>query len=309
MLALPQEVRQNIWRNLFVASDPIKVRDLWTQIHPRECPKLHPAILGTCRQLWREGIRVLYGGNTFLYVVRETTPVPQQQEVIVDIPGLAFNQYGVGDQLSEAAMSDDEYVESLRPTDLSTGFGDGHINKYGRFFRRIKIVAEANRSGPEYRETMIQAIEAFVKLRSRPASLHTITIEVSPLRNHDTKTITFVDFFKRESRVVVAMKRLPTQFINIMVKTPLRTPSLFLDMRYAALIRRSKRGEHDPWAGDRVMLFTRRMNADAARMALNSLAREVQRVFETDEKLLSIRGDDGLEGCSDSDESDEPMSD
>jgi hypothetical protein len=293
LLNLPVEVRENIFKCLLTIDEPIRVRQGWTKVYPRCRPGLQTSILRTCDQFYTEGTGILYGQNTFLYLVRDAGPVPIQQVI-------GITPSGPGDVIAdvESNFSEDEFQEHESDGEFGGYDPDGceqeiNIKKFGYLFRKIHLVAEANRSGPAYRETTARAIETFTTLYPRRANIHTITIEISPLKDHSTGRLSFVDYFFPSSCVMQALRKLPRQFIEVLVHTHVDIVSLDMDMRYAARIRRSNRGEEDMWKDDALMLKNRAAKARQAYAIMNSLALNIRREFEQTEEQLMDGEDDG----------------
>jgi hypothetical protein len=292
----PREVRDSIYHHLLVSNEPIHVRQLWTQIYPRRRPGLYTAIMRTSKKMLRETLPILYGRNNFLYLVREPTKVPSsppKDAIVVRSPHSPNWDVDVL-TVDGKDHAEEEFVDpparGVRQKKIAED--QLRVKKMGHFFRKITIVAEENRSEREYRETMARAIETFCNL-NKVASLHTITLELTPMLNSRCAPPSFISWFDRHSNVVMALKKLPTQFIKVVVNNARQKDEpiqpLLIDMRYKAWARRSMRGENDLWEDDELMLESRRRKALAARRALNFLATNIKAHWELD---VPARDDD-----------------
>ncbi|KAK1966621.1 hypothetical protein LY78DRAFT_657081 [Colletotrichum sublineola] len=284
LMRLPVEIRQKIYREILVAKDPIRVRQGWSAVYPRNRPMVETSILRACRQVRNEAVDVLYGENTFLYLLRETAKSPAtnilgENEIVVQHPLM------VDEPLSEyEGNSEDEYDEDdLLPAAQSTQDPEVEIDicRYGHKFRNLMIVAEPNRFDKGYLLSMANAIGIFRNLKPLRARVHTITIEITPIRQIDTGEISFLDFFEKTSEVIRALKGLPCQFIEVLVNTGGGNQErIRLNMKYAARIRRAKRGQEDIWSNDQVMQSYRSMKAGEAQRSLEKLSVMVRDIWE-----------------------------
>ncbi|CAO2649306.1 Nn.00g066910.m01.CDS01 [Neocucurbitaria sp. VM-36] len=75
-LALPAELRNQIYRELLLTNIPLQLahdRPSWPDIAvPGK--RLHPTVLRVCKTLWQEGVSVLYGENTWYLHLDKTLP-------------------------------------------------------------------------------------------------------------------------------------------------------------------------------------------------------------------------------------------
>ncbi|KAK6220043.1 hypothetical protein QIS74_05545 [Colletotrichum tabaci] len=281
---LPLEIRQKIYKEILVAKNPIRVRQGWSAVYPRNRPLVETDILRVCRQVRNEAVNVLYGENTFLYLLRETAMLPAtnslgENEIVVQHPLLAeehLSEYG--------GNSEDEYdgadllpmARSMRDSEIEID-----IRRYGHKFRKLMIVAEPNRTEKGYLLSMANAINVFRNLKPIRPRVHTLTIEITPIRDIHTGEISFLDFFEKTSEVVRALRGLPCQFIEILINTGGGNQErIRLNMKYAANIRRAKRGQEDAWENDRVMQSYRSAQAGEAQQSLDSLSVMIQEVWE-----------------------------
>ncbi|KAK1995852.1 hypothetical protein LX36DRAFT_639073 [Colletotrichum falcatum] len=284
LMKLPIEIRRMIYKEILVVKDPIRVRQGWSAVYPRNRPMVETSILRACRQVRNEAVDVLYGENTFLYLLRETAKIPAtnilgENEIVVQHPLMA------DEALSEyEGNSEDEYDEDdLFPAALSAQDPEVEIDicRYGHKFRNLMIVAEPNRFDKGYLLSMANAIGVFRNLKPLRARVHTITIEITPILQVDTGEISFLDFFEKTSEVIRALRGLPCQFIEILVNTGGgKQERIQLNMKYAAGIRRAKRGQEDIWKNDQIMQSYRSMMAGEAQQRLEKLSVMVRDIWE-----------------------------
>lgn len=71
LLLIPLEIQEMVFENLLLADDPIQVLHGWAKLYQRQRSNLHPAILSTCRAIYRNASVFLYGRNVFRYMVRD----------------------------------------------------------------------------------------------------------------------------------------------------------------------------------------------------------------------------------------------
>ncbi|KAK2029688.1 hypothetical protein LX32DRAFT_718138 [Colletotrichum zoysiae] len=299
LMKLPIEIRRKIYKEILVVNDPIRVRQGWSAVYPRNRPMVETGILRVCRQVRNEAVDVLYGENTFLYLLRETAKLPAtnmmgEDEIVVRHPLMADEP-----PLSEyEANSDDEYDEDeLLPEARSARDPEVEIDicRYGHKFRKLMIVAEPNRFDKGYLLSMANAIGVFRNLKPLRARVHTITIEITPIRQVDTGEISFLDFFEKTSEVIRTLKGLPCQFIEVLVNTGGGNKErIQLNMKYAARIRRARRGQEDIWKNDQVMQSYRSMKAGEAQRSLEKLSTMIRDIWEEPNRRFvgSLAGDD-----------------
>ncbi|RYP79810.1 hypothetical protein DL769_002755 [Monosporascus sp. CRB-8-3] len=251
---LPAEIRDEVFRRVLVWPRDIRVLRGWTLVFPRQRPRLAAglALLRTCEVLRLQGMRILYGENTFLYLIRDPSDAhPATRPVLRGV-----------------------YGNSVIPVD-----------RYGHLIRRVKVVVEANRMcGREYRDNFIKAVTKFEGGLAIPATLRTITIEVPALtaldlgNGRDPLHVPICNFFSGDgSKVISALKKLNVQYIRVLATD--RSARLFegqIDMRYYADQKHHKNRGDDPAAGDEVMMNTRKTNAAKAEARLNSLPYNLQ---------------------------------
>lgn len=277
-LRLPIEIRNKIYQLILVAHHPIRVQQGWSTVYPRTRPRVTTSILRVSKMVRREATNVLYGDNTFLYLLRETASPPRDNEIVVQHPLAAAEN-----PLSEHQDSDDDEYNC---DELAVGFNhnadvDIDIPRVGHKFRHIVIVAEPNRSEIGYLHSMANAINVFRQLKPIRPRIHTITIEITPTRDADTGDVTFVNFFEKTSAVMKALRGLPCQYIKVVVKTGQEEKSFTINMTHAATLRRTRRGESDIWKGDYVVQMNRHARAGEAQENLERLPADIRDFFES----------------------------
>ncbi|KAI0119358.1 hypothetical protein F4814DRAFT_458665 [Daldinia grandis] len=151
---LPIEIRDEILRYMLVSPRDIAVFKGWTRVYGRRGPKLDLAILYTCRVLWLEGLRILFGENTFLYNIRDP---PDYLETTGKVMGRVF-------------------LKDKIPFD-----------KYGHLMRHIKINVPLNRLNGVVIGNFCHAIRKFVPGHglAKPAHLHTLTLKIPAVQVRD----------------------------------------------------------------------------------------------------------------------------
>ncbi|ROW06033.1 hypothetical protein VMCG_04610 [Cytospora schulzeri] len=175
---LPLEVRQLIYRHLLCARGPIQVLNGWSRLFRlQRREKLHPRILGASRPIFDEAVRVLYAENVFRYVVRDTRA--ERMAHVPDAPTI-------------------------------------NVETYARYFRRLELRVERNRTGPLYGVALARALDI---LKINGANLYKLTIDVSP-RIEEDDTVSMTRWFDQGGPVNTGLKALSTSFIQIHLTTP-----------------------------------------------------------------------------------------
>lgn len=177
------EIQENIFEYLLLADDPIQVLEQWSKLKHGQPSGLHPAILRTCKTMFRNASAFLYGRNVFQYLVR--------------------------DMVQPAAR---------RPSERDNGDNDVEryidVEKYVPLFRKLELTIE-RRTESGYCDSLASAIGL---LNEHGANLHTLTLDVSPSVEGDTLSI--VGYFFRNGAIVEALKALRTCFITVLVFPP-----------------------------------------------------------------------------------------
>ncbi|KXH60687.1 hypothetical protein CSAL01_11227 [Colletotrichum salicis] len=301
-LRIPLEIREDIYKYILVADEPIRVRQGWSAVYPRNRPGIRTDLLLTCRQVRREALNTLYGENTFLYLLRDAAEPPAlnaqgENEIVVQHP-LANDALSDYEADSADEYSDDDDRIPVSSSSLGNNYTGTEIDvrRFGHKFRKLMIVAEPNRAEASYRLSMANAINVFRLLRPIRPRIHTLTIDITPQRDPSTGDLSFLDFFERSSEVVRTLRGLPCQFIEILVNTGVSgsgiggdgegnpakrgQEKIRLNMKYAANIRRAKRGEKDLWRDDQVMQSYRSAKAGEAQRKLESLPAAIRKIWE-----------------------------
>ncbi|KAK6071801.1 hypothetical protein SCUP234_09516 [Seiridium cupressi] len=250
---VPTEVRDMIFRHLLVHHRDIRVLRGWSLVFPRSRPNLEANVLRVCRVFYRQGLRILYGENTFVYLVRDPSSWRTDTDIVV------------------------KHV-----------YDRGHvpIDKHKHMIRRIKVIVEANRMRlHDSRVNLPIALQKFLPDQGglgTPAQLHTVTIELpvqtrAMLRmKHDTGTnstdVPVCSWFRQGSTVLQALKNLNCQFIRILAYTQDNEYfEAWLDRRPHFSQLSADEGNFDTWSTDSIMLATRHAEAKKSRARLNTL--------------------------------------
>ncbi|KAI6089484.1 hypothetical protein F4821DRAFT_56851 [Hypoxylon rubiginosum] len=183
---LPTEVRDDILRNILISNGDIRVFRDWSLVYPRKKPGLDLAILRTCRVLQLQGLRILFGENTFLYDIRDpANHLPHTHRIIRTV-----------------------FDNCVVP-----------IAKYGHLVRHIKIHVSSNRLTLPNIDKFAKAINKFGPSGGlfEPANLHTLTLEF-PAWFGDADSVQAWSFFTPGVRD--ALVKLNVQFIRVVAMMP-----------------------------------------------------------------------------------------
>ncbi|KAL2118382.1 hypothetical protein VTJ04DRAFT_8042 [Mycothermus thermophilus] len=201
--SLPRELRDKVYRHLLTTPQPIPVHFLWTRVVGRRITRrtrsrarannnhttataggsfsffdsdnedsdldtrIDTRVLRVCRQIAEEGLRVLYGENTFLYTLRDVAEVKKH---IIRLANAQLQQQQQQQQRQRRPSprtrncSVQSPVSPSFPSAVSAAARDCDINleKYGHLIRHMAIELDRNRTGDEYQELMCAALEAIV---------------------------------------------------------------------------------------------------------------------------------------------------
>ncbi|CAF3461978.1 hypothetical protein SNK05_008564 [Fusarium graminearum] len=309
LMDLPAEIREEIYRGLLVSHKPVPVYDGWKKIYEREKPCLDINILMTCKKIFNEAIRVLYGENTFLYRLRD---MPTESHRMINIQELAQ---------SDAYVPSQGYRDQIR-AEATCEAGTINIRKYACLFRYITLQADHNRSEFYTQEFMVDAIKTFAQ-EPGMTNIHTLTIIVSPC--YTRGKFTFVDWFDSKSELVCALKAVCCEIIRIRIWNkhlndglgPISS-ELFLRVHQLRFLRQleyqklhnrkpqtgRKRHKPDIWAGDWMM---EKLRHRRGREIISRLERLRPCVLEACKKHLEphIKRQGDLEDADDNDDDDE----
>lgn len=241
LTSLPPELREQIFRSLLVSPTPTVVHNAWATHHRRQAPRsLDPSVLRTCRLFYTEGMKVLYGENSFEYLVRDATAegaTPGGEEVPAEDEE--------GEDESDEEYSDEEYDDDNEPdvqVPEEAPQHDINIPRHGPLMRYLTIRTEANRSGQEYLRTAARAISVFATLSPIRARVHSLSLEVQPTYNAETGDFSFADWFEPGTELMRALVRLPCRFVEVVVLTEGgREVRLGVSREYGAVVRRARR--------------------------------------------------------------------
>ncbi|KAH7008146.1 hypothetical protein EDB80DRAFT_892608 [Ilyonectria destructans] len=305
LMRIPLEIRDEIYRNILVVNPPILVRAGWKRIYARKRPGIEIDIMCTNQTIYHETVRILYGENRFLYRLRDP-PNPGQ---VVNVEDLSLDDSRDADIVSEpddgASDSDDDAFDPSDCQDADPEDSNQRelsdridITKFGGFFRRLIVEAERNRYSDKTQMAMAEAIKVFTVQPGFLAkacsggvktNIQTFTIRVTPQVRPDT--FTFIDFFKKDSPVLEAIKSLPCRCVKIDLLTTYlnggqdpKIARLTIDMRhlrFSQFAARQKTGgqrdcwRQDLWRNDQSILMQRMQNAKRSAAALLQLENHV----------------------------------
>ena len=246
---LPTEVRDVIFRHMLLSPKEISLLRGWSLVFPRDCPKLELALIRTCEVFRRQGLRILYGENRFVYRNRD----PNERH-------------------------------DATPWVLEKVFKHSHfpIDRYGHLIRYIRINVEHNRMGRDHRDNFARSLAKFGPKSNIlcAANLHTVTIEVPVMTLQDIadrngaidavanpSDVPIRRFFNKSA--IEALEQLNTKFIHILaIDKQNRNLETVIDMRYYMSHKRRKRRlgrypeanydeDDDKFAGDELMKHKR----------------------------------------------------
>lgn len=233
MLSL--DIRQLIWRELLVAPTPVTVHSNWKSIYPRQKAEISTQLVHVCQAIHQETIPILYGQNTFRYLIRDTTKTSATLANVNHPAHTAGNPGASDDDDADDSGSDWERdcapalgrkkqnvsqrtTRSAARQKKVVDESDINVEKFACLFRHLMIEAEQSRYQQETQDRMAQAIEFFRFRREGdenseigPARLNiqSLTVRVTPSRQRaSVHGYTFVDFFEQNSAVINAVKQL-----------------------------------------------------------------------------------------------------
>ncbi|VBB75663.1 Putative protein of unknown function [Podospora comata] len=201
---LPLEILTKIYRHLLVSPKPIPVKDLFQEViraPPRRTRTRNPptprravlamgeeperefsieiGILLVNKQSFAQGIQILYGENTFSYLLRD--------------PSAA--------RTGGAARSRRDGQRNRI-----------HWSRYGGLVRQVEIEMERNRTGGEYANLLRRALE---KLRG--VRLRELVLRLSPLyeKEGEGRHLSVVSLFGRNAPVMRALRGVEVDFLRV----------------------------------------------------------------------------------------------
>ncbi|KOS18479.1 hypothetical protein ESCO_000473 [Escovopsis weberi] len=332
-VSLPAEVKDIIYRYLLLAESAIQVHNGWKLVYKgaqKNRLALHTSILRVSKATFAQASRILYGENTFLYLLRD------HPNSATDLRGRDEDDDDRSSAGDEGA-SDYDYDDSPRVArrralqKRRAQKNDINFNKYSWLMRRIVVEAERNRYSEVTQDSMANAIRMFANKPpdgrgTRQRNIHTLTVRVAPQRiaSHGPDAedaYTFVNFFEPGSEVLRAIKSIECQYLHVDLLRGTgatatatrrsrgvdREPGcrLIVDMRYQRLERASlgSTSRDDMWAKDKLMAHRRKQKKDQSIAAVNQLALTVR------QHCSQWTFDDGGFGESDLEVSDLEVSD
>ncbi|KAH8652424.1 hypothetical protein BX600DRAFT_553805 [Xylariales sp. PMI_506] len=270
---LPAEIREMVFRNLLVHQGDIRVLRGWSLIYPRSRPRLDTALMCTCRAFYRQGVRILYGENSFVYLLRDPSEDHQDTDLVVQ-----------------------HVYDSARLP----------IDRHGHLLRNIRVVVEANRMRLfDLRQNLPMALQKFLPDRIGiagnlriPAQLHTVTIQlpaqtrVALGMRQETgappHSVPAAEWFREDSNVLRALMRINCQFIRIVATDKDgETYEAIVDRRSHFKQMGTAEGRYDVWATDVDMLRTRHGDSVRSRGRLMSLYYWLGRLVEDPETAVT----------------------
>ncbi|KFA78493.1 hypothetical protein S40288_01446 [Stachybotrys chartarum IBT 40288] len=290
LASLPQEIRENIYRELLVKDTPILVHANWTMVYQRKKAGLSIDILAVCKTFKREAIPILYGENTFHYKIRDP------HAVLVDVDDLISGGIEVPQVATDSEYEDEESNADEEAAPRTGGRRraktvvkpDIDINKYFHLFRHIIVEAEGNRTSEADLRRMSSAVSRFKpskshrNLKKRMGNIHTVVIRVYPTPT-ESSSWTFENFFAPSSPLLDALRQVECQFLNVelMWEPPSSNKrgkvvvgahrTLTADMRALRLQRRALSGLPDVWSEDLAKLQHRLRQARKCCAAIANL--------------------------------------
>lgn len=268
---LPTEIRGLIFRYLLVYYKPILVLRGWEYVYPRGRPNLHTGLLGVCRDFYYQGLRILYGENTFRYRTRDPSDGHQDTHKVM-----------------RKVYEDDGNTIP--------------VQKHGHLIRNIEIDIEANRmQDAKNRLRVVDALAKFLpdQPSAIPAQLRMVTLEIyletrktlrmetSPTQPKDSYPA--VEFFVSHSDVLAHLQKMNCQFVRIVAhrsQDPLVYECVVDRRPHFTAMDVAKGGIKDIWAYDEAMLETRRQSANQSRARLQAMHIWLERLIRDPYRLL-----------------------
>lgn len=269
---LPAEIRAIIFRYLLVNDNPVLVFGGWGYVYPRGRPNLHTGVLGVCRDFYEQGLRTLYGENTFRYRTRDPSSTVDKETR--HFMSKVFEQ-------------------------------DGHtipVHKHGHLIRNVEIDIEANRMREaKNRFRVVEALARFLpstraaisaQLRTVTLEIYletrkTLRMEISPTQPRNSYPA--VDMFVSHADVLACLHKINCQFVRIVAH---RSQDCYLyetvvDRRPHFTALDAARGSIDDiWSGDAPMLESRRKDADQSKARLNAMAGWLRKLIKEPGNVL-----------------------
>jgi hypothetical protein len=211
---LPAEIRDEILRYTLLWPQDIAVFSGWSRVFPRSRPHMDLSILYTCQVLRHQGLRILFGENTFVYDLRDPAASDSDTKQVLE----------------------SVFAKSVVP-----------INEYGHLMRHVKIKANRNRLHcPEHRQNFENAILKFLPGHGlvSPPNLHTLTLEVPAVSKEDLNELDWEDgphevpiweYLQKDSIVMDALFKIRLQFLRVVARDKYdQCWEAVLDLRYYA---------------------------------------------------------------------------
>ncbi|KAI3323209.1 hypothetical protein HD806DRAFT_544573 [Xylariaceae sp. AK1471] len=192
---VPTEIRDEILRYILLWPQDIVVFRGWSRVFPRSRPHLDLSILYTCQVLRHQGLRILFGENTFAYDLRDPAAAHKHTNLVLE----------------------KVFANSVVP-----------IDEYGHLIRHVKIKVHHSRLHfNEHRQNFEKAILKFLPGNGlvRPANLHTLTLEVPAVCKSDLEwpdwekkpyEVPVCKYFQKGSIVGDALFKLQIQWVRLL---------------------------------------------------------------------------------------------
>ncbi|PHH88755.1 hypothetical protein CDD83_7087 [Cordyceps sp. RAO-2017] len=258
-MRLHKELRLQVYRELLVADGPIPVHSGWRHVYRRRS-RLHGAretgvsidILSTSRRIMREALPILYGENTFHYLLRDPRATVADVSRIAQLDDMD-DLHGESDEAEDMSDGPDgawgpearrAARNRSRRQERQQREADIDIDQFRFWIRHIVVEAEPNRHSASTMRFMTRALDVFARdTRGASPWIKTLTVRVAPRRiaaaapplddddgddddddafsplaavdKTDIARFTFVDFFQPGSPVLAAIKAVDCDFLHV----------------------------------------------------------------------------------------------
>ena len=291
---LPAEVRLDIFRRLLVSTRPIIVHKGWEELCRRERDPLTgrnrlldfglaPRVLEVCKKFFEEGVKILYGENTFKYRLRDLlAPPPVNVEMLPhndNVESGSEYEPDEGEVARPPAKKPRRGKKSSKTDDFK---GDINVEKYMPLIRHISLDAQHNRAGKDFMHSMAEAIGVFAKhAGATGGTISSLKVIIRPSHGSNQQiSFTFVDFFHPNSPVMGAIRRLKPEFMHtdimsLFLNGGRKNRRLTIDMRPQRTLARILAGGEDEWENDLAMKEMRFVKVKQSMTALKELSLHV----------------------------------
>ena len=226
---LPGLARDEVYRHLLLAESPIRVHGSWELVFRNQRLNLCSRVLRLSKQIHYEAARILYGENTFLYLLRDgpsrvTNVLQIAHDDSVDPANDAEESESDWGTNNASRRSRRRRRDGRRPTERK----DINLQAYKSYFRFIAIEAEHNRFLQDTKDRLAKAIRVFAmsddadNQSQQSIWLRSLTIRVAPMWERQLGprgNFTFVDFFDNDSDIMEAIRRVPSASLVVKLLT------------------------------------------------------------------------------------------